>query len=134
MKVFGLLFGLIVDVRWIDMGLFSGVSWDSVPWWLIGILVFCFVFFVASVFARLVFSRVMESWDSWFPSSEAMIRLQAWADEQVMWALPAAALHYLITLALWHDTESLLLAWLHLVSFALFLMYQKAKQLLSMRF
>ncbi len=133
MKDFGLLFGLIVDVRWIDMRLFKDISWNSVLWWLIGIMVFLVVFTVASILVRLVFSRVTESWDSWFLLSGVMNRMQTWADELAIWAFPGAVVHYVITLALWHDTESLLLAWIHLVSLVMFLLDCKVRQLLRVK-
>jgi hypothetical protein len=136
MKVVGLLFGLIVDGRWFHSGtIFSDVSWDSVLWWFIGILVFFFVFAVVSFLLRLVFSRVTDPLDSWFPGGGIKMRnrLQTWADDQSVWLFPAAAFHYVITLALWRDTESLLLAWLHLVVFAVFLMDRKVRQLLQLR-
>lgn len=131
MKVVGLLAGLIVDARWLRSGrIFSDVLWGSVLWWLIGIVVFLFVFTVVSILMRLVVSRAPDPWDSLFPSGGMINRLQAWADDQAIWLLPAAAVHYLITLALWRDSESLLLAWFHLVAFVMFLMDRKARQLL----
>jgi hypothetical protein len=124
MNVIGLLFGLIIDVRWGNfMRIFSDVSWDSVGWWLIGILVGLFIFTSFYIAFEFVINRLV-------PIFRRLARMEDWAAEGASWGLIGAALHYLITLAMWHDPESLVLAWIHIVSFGCHMMQRRVKQLL----
>lgn len=125
MDVVGLLFGLIVDLRWFPgMRIFEGVAWNSIGWWLFAIFILLSVFTSLSVVLLVVIESMVSK------SGRPVVYRGMGAAEGAGWYFLGAVVHYLSTLAFWHDAESLLLAWLHLLFFLIHLLHRKTKQVL----